>query len=319
MATYSNNFEGLWALAAHKISDFSLENHRFALGVSGGADSIALFHVFSSLFKKNKFSDLVVFHVNFGLRGEESDNDEAFVLSACAKESVACHVFKPGERIQPPIQQSARDFRLSVQEKFHNQGYKVVLAHNADDVTETILMRLARGASLENAAGMSYFDGNVLRPWLDVPREQIRHSLEEMGILWRDDSSNLKDIYVRNKIRLEVMPILKDLFPGAAARIARSFLTNPKSRQNINSSDVSVIALREFVALTKDVVESRLHGFFTAHYEGRSPIARQIIEQISAAILACAYGQDRQPRQFDLPHGKILRLIGGQLIIGPRN
>ena len=319
MATYSKNFRGLWALAAHKIGAFSLENHRFALGVSGGADSIALFHVFSSLFKKNKFSDLVVFHVNFGLRGAESDDDEAFVRSECAKESVACHVFKPAESIQPPIQQSARDFRLSVQEQFNSQGYKVVLAHNADDVTETILMRLARGASLENAAGMSYFDGKVLRPWLDVPREQIRNSLQEIGISWRDDSSNFKDIYVRNKIRLEVMPILKDLFPGAATRIARSFITNPKNRQNIKSSDESVIALSEFVTLTKDLVESRLHAFFTAHYDGRSPITRQIIGQISAAVLACAYGKDREPRQFDLPHGKILRLIGGQLTIGPRN
>lgn len=307
MANYSHDFRGLWSLARHKLLRFSLENQRLALGVSGGADSIGLLHVFSSFFKQKIIFDLVIFHINFGLRGTESDGDELFVRSICEQEELKLISRKAKLDANLGVQEAARMVRQEIQQELSAQGFTVVLAHNADDVAENILMRLARGSAVENAAGMSYFDGQIFRPWLDVSRETIRDCLKDAGISWRDDSSNYKNIYSRNRIRNEVMPILNSIYPGAAVRMAHSFLDAvPTSRDAKNQVPATSRPMAEFALVSQLALGQALHEFFTANYGGRSPVQRQVIDQIASAIHKVSTGLDGQRREFHLPESKIL-------------
>jgi tRNA(Ile)-lysidine synthetase-like protein len=321
LATYSNNLAGLWSLTGHKITEFCLENQRLALGVSGGADSIGLFHTFCSLLKQKKIFHLVVFHINFGLRGDESDGDERFVVDLCASKNIPCQVFRPKAPILAGIQESARNFRLDVQSEYLMQDYKIALAHNSDDVAENVLLRLARGSAIDSAAGMTYYDDEIFRPWLDVSRKDIRSSLSAANLSWREDSSNETVRYTRNKIRHEVIPVLEMLFPGAAARIAQSFLTRPPttkvSLSDENHLSPDRILMSAFSIAATQVIEQMVHDFLEDHYGGRTPVSRQVIRQISGAIHKISTGLDGNVRQFSLPKGKTLHLSQREIGIRP--
>ena len=318
MVTYSNNLEGLWSLAHHKIRDFSLENQRFAVGVSGGADSIALFHVFCDFLKKNIISDLVVFHINFGLRGEESEGDERFVRSICSESNVPCIVHKPAQPISASIQESARSIRLSIQSELLRKGYIIALAHNSDDITETVLMRICRGTAPNLAAGMTYFNGEILRPWLDISRDMIRSALSASRKSWREDSSNMSGVYTRNRIRNEIMPILNELFPGASTRISRSFLEEFPADRMISGKDAGVMPMSFLQNETQGRLKEALHSWLSEIYGGRSPVPRQVIDQISESVLSVLAGSG-ESKEFHLPEGKVLRLTRSELAIYPRN
>lgn len=318
LVTYSNNLLGLWSLARHKLGEFSLENQRFAVGVSGGADSIALFHVFSDFLKKNIISDLVVFHINFGLRGEESDGDERFVRQLCETHGIKFSSHHPIEPITSAVQETARQIRLDFQDRMIERGFLIALAHNSEDVTETILMRLCRGTSAQTAAGMSFFNGRIFRPWLEVSRQTIRSALSTAHLTWREDSSNLTGLYTRNRIRHEVMPILNELFPGADSRISKTFLSEFSDPVAPLPTDAAKVPISFFKNQARISLDALLHRWLTSQFEGRCPIPRQVIENISSAILD-QFDSTREPREFHLPEGKNLRVTHSELVIGPRN
>jgi tRNA(Ile)-lysidine synthase len=306
LAGFTNNFEGLVSLVDHKIRDFSLENQRFALGVSGGADSIALFWVFLDLLKQKKISDLVVFHINFGLRGDESSEDQAFVQGICQAQSVHCEVFQP-EPLSPHssgIQEFARNFRRSVQDQFLAKGFIIALAHNADDVAENVIMRLARGSAAENAAGMDDFSTQIFRPFLGVCRNDIRQRLSRWGKIWREDSSNKTDQYTRNKIRLEVLPVLESLYPGCTKRISDSFLAIRPSKNTVQTDvETLKLPLSRLKDYAEQAISHAIHEFLTKIYAGRSPVARDVIGQITRTVLKLSSGLDGETRVFHLPQG----------------
>jgi tRNA(Ile)-lysidine synthetase-like protein len=317
VASYSHNFSGLWSLADHKLSQFINRNQRVALGVSGGADSVGLFHVFCDFLKQKKISDLVVFHINFGLRGDESDADQAFVESLCYGQNVKIRVFKPDAPLTGSIQESARDFRLSVQRDFTGEGFIIALAHNSDDVAENIIMRLARGSAIENAAGMTHFDSNVFRPWLEAPRGLIRQAMKDKNYTWREDSSNDESYYTRNKIRHEVLPVLEKLFPGASERITKSLLSLPVSTRDNGINAGQKIPISVFALAARSSIERLVHEYLEVSYGGKSPVPRQVVSQISAAIHKISTGLDGQSRDFSLPGGRTLRLSPKEMTLEP--
>ena len=313
VATYSNDFGGLWSLADHKIREFIDTNQRVALGVSGGADSIGLFHVFCDFLKQKKISQLVVFHINFGLRGTESEGDEAFVRELCARGNIPLRVFKPSSPILTSIQESAREFRLGVQKRLYSEGFIVALAHNLDDVAENIIIRLARGSSIENAAGMSYFDGTVFRPWLGASRSLIRQALKQRNLTWREDSSNDQTYYTRNRIRHEVMPVLNDLFPGASDRIAKSFLSMSPSPEAKNLTANQGLPMSFFASAALSTIEGLIHQYLEVSYGGRSPVPRQVVTKIASAIHKISTGLDGQHREFNLPQSRTLKITAREI------
>jgi tRNA(Ile)-lysidine synthase len=216
------------------------------------------------------------------------------------------------------IQETARGIRLDIQAELRHNGYIVALAHNADDITETVLMRLCRGTAPNLAAGMTYYNGEIFRPWLDISRDMIRSALSASRKPWREDSSNNSGVYMRNRIRNEVMPILNELFPGASSRISRSFLQEFPSDRATPGNETNVISMAFIQNETQTRLKETLHSWLGVIYGGRSPVPRQVIDQISESVLGVLAGSG-ESKEFHLPEGKVLRLTRSELGIYPRN
>ena len=220
---------------------------RVALSVSGGIDSTALFHVFLQFAKKKYFSDLILLHVNYGLRGKESDLDEVFVRTLARDSGLECRVIsfrKQKSRFERLKREStqvwARRIRHHWYEEIAAEGYKIALAHNANDVAENVILRIARGTKELNLGGMGHVDGVLWRPLLGIPRQTISKAMAGSRKTWREDSSNSKPDYPRNRIRHEVMPILEQIYPGASDRMAKwSFWTEQTKNMGdkVNDND----------------------------------------------------------------------------------
>ncbi|MBR5634287.1 MAG: tRNA lysidine(34) synthetase TilS [Prevotella sp.] len=206
-----------------KIRDF-IERHRlldrdgrYLVALSGGADSVCLLLVLQRL----GFS-IEAAHCNFHLRGDESDRDERFCETLCAEQNVRFHrvdfdTFSYARQHKISIEMAARELRYNyfnqLLESYGFQG--VCVAHHADDNAETLLLHLLRGSGLHGLTGMSPRRGFVLRPMLEVRRDEIEEFLSLQGQNFVTDSTNRCTDHVRNKIRLEILPKLKEINPSA--------------------------------------------------------------------------------------------------------
>ncbi|MCK4635287.1 MAG: tRNA lysidine(34) synthetase TilS [Candidatus Moranbacteria bacterium] len=180
------------------------------LGVSGGADSMTLFHIFSILAKKENLK-LIVAHVNYGFR-EDSYKDEKIVRDFAKKHNIPCEVlsnFKLDKKDcnENKWRQIRFDFFSQIKEKY--QADKIVLAHTKNDQSETLLLHLLRGSGLNGLSAIRYKRNNIIRPLLDISREDILKYIKENNISFAIDSSNMNTKFLRNKIRLELLPYLK--------------------------------------------------------------------------------------------------------------
>lgn len=186
-------------------------------GLSGGADSVCLLLVLSELSGKIGFT-VKALHVNHCLRGEESDRDEDFCRDLCGKLSipftaVSCNVRDFAEKNSLSVEESARKLRYSAF-KENSQGGKIATAHNANDNLETIILNLARGSALKGLAGIPPVRDNIIRPILTASREEIEKYLADKKQNYVTDSTNLSDDYTRNKIRHQILPVLKEINPS---------------------------------------------------------------------------------------------------------
>ena len=200
------------------------EGDRLILALSGGIDSMVL----SDLLLKMKV-DFVVAHCNFHLRGEESDGDEQFVREYAKRNGIQCFV-KHFDTEQYAVEQgisiemAARDLRYAWFEELRQQlGYdKIVVAHHADDQAETFFINLLRGAGLRGLKGMQPQNGVIIRPLLWASREQIHQYAIDIHINWREDHTNAETVYLRNKIRNQLLPVFDELHPEARQGLYRS-------------------------------------------------------------------------------------------------
>src|ERR671933_3080418 len=203
----------VWRTAQH----FGMDLSRSLVMVSGGPDSIALLRVLVEL-----GSQTVVLHVDHGLRGEESREDAEFVRKLCSQLEVPCEV----RRLKVEggnFQEEARRRRYRIAEELAQAegASAIATGHTADDVAETVLMNLARGAGLRGLSGIPPVRGRGVRPLIRHRRREILQYLKHLGQSYRVDYSNLNLKYTRNRMRLEVLPVLEELYPGAGANIAR--------------------------------------------------------------------------------------------------
>ncbi len=185
------------------------------VGVSGGADSVALLHLLQAA-----NVPVAAAHVNYGLRGDESDGDEKFVSELCAKLNVPLYTRQTNrsalEALHNNLQKAARTFRFSFFDEIASKESMnfIALAHHADDQLETVLINFLRGSGLSGMTGMSFidpYDGVYIRPMLDVNREEIEKYLRRHNLEWREDSSNQTDDYLRNRIRHNVIPAINSV------------------------------------------------------------------------------------------------------------
>jgi tRNA(Ile)-lysidine synthase len=197
---------------------FGMDLSRPLAMVSGGPDSVALAHSLVELGSRP-----VVLHVDHGLRGEESREDAEFVLKLCESMDLVYEErwakFKGGN-----LQEEARRERYRFAEQLADERGLSAIAtgHTADDVTETVVLNLARGTGLRGLSGIPPVRGRVVRPLIRLRRRDVLRYLEQLGQQYRTDPTNLTPKYARNRVRLEVMPVLEELYPGAGENVART-------------------------------------------------------------------------------------------------
>jgi tRNA(Ile)-lysidine synthase len=187
--------------------------------VSGGPDSVALLRVVVAL-----DGEPVVLHLDHGLRGEESREDAEFVQGLCGQLGVRCEVHRLELDGGSNLQERAREERYRLAEEVVvRMGLETVATgHTADDVAETVLMNLARGAGLRGLAGIPPVRGRIQRPLIACTRREVLDYLQELEQPFRTDPTNLTDKYARNRVRLDVLPVLEELYPAASRNIART-------------------------------------------------------------------------------------------------
>lgn len=199
----------------HINKEFSfLKEEKLFLAVSGGMDSMVLLSLFS------KFKDLCVLHVNYKLRGKDSDLDEEFVRSVCASLNVKCFVYKVSEKDKQKLkngnlQLEARKIRYKF---FENQTIsfpksKILLAHHADDQVETFLLQLIRNSGISGLMAMKKKNKKILRPLLPFKKKELKQIAETYKLTWREDYSNQSLVYNRNRIRNIWIPLLEKDVP----------------------------------------------------------------------------------------------------------
>lgn len=196
---------------------------RILLAVSGGIDSMYMLNMASGLFPGASFA---VAHCNFGLRGEESDADEALVRGRCAELGLECIAKRfttesYASQHGISIEMAARELRYAwFAQVCREEGFDAVaVAHNAGDNAETLLLNLLRGAGTRGLRGMAERSTTaegltVLRPMLHIARAEIKAVMEQNGWCWREDRTNSENIYKRNILRNEVFPILERINPS---------------------------------------------------------------------------------------------------------
>ncbi|MDL2265377.1 tRNA lysidine(34) synthetase TilS [Parabacteroides sp. OttesenSCG-928-G21] len=202
-----------------------LENHGDVIvGLSGGADSVALL----ALLVKLDYT-CVAAHCNFHLRGDESERDALFAKSVADRFGVD-FIQKDFDTIayakenHLSIEMAARELRYAWFEQIRKErgAEAIAVAHHRDDNTETVLLNLIRGSGIRGMSGMKPKNGYVIRPLLEVSREEILHWLEEQQLSYMEDSTNLSDEYTRNFIRLRLLPLIEEVNVAAKATIART-------------------------------------------------------------------------------------------------
>lgn len=191
-----------------------------AVGVSGGADSTALLHALAGLRDEWRLT-LVACHLNHGFRGEAAAGDAAYVRELCAGLGVACRVESvdvPGlaRRRHLSSQQAARNVRHAFLRRVANEAGadRIALAHTRDDRTETMLLNILRGSGLAGLSGISPAALPLVRPLYDTTRAQVEAYCARHDLQFRKDSSNLKTAYSRNRVRLELLPLLRRDYNG---------------------------------------------------------------------------------------------------------
>lgn len=203
-----------------KIQNYAFQNNlwekgsKIVLGVSGGPDSVFMLDFFSKLSKKYNL-ELHVAHVNYGLRGKDSEKDELLVRELGEKYGIEVSVFKPKKtEYRGNLENNLRNIRYDFFEKTRQKlGFDLIaVAHNQDDQAETVLMRIIRGSGLQGLGAMKAKTGKIIRPLLQISKAEILACNNQNKLKYRIDKSNLDTKFSRNKIRHELLPYLEKNF-----------------------------------------------------------------------------------------------------------
>lgn len=241
------------------ISQYQLFNsgQRILLAVSGGKDSVLMVHLF-----KHAEIDFGIAHCNFNLRAEESQRDEAFVKSLAANMDVPFFVTHFNTKAYAKAnrcstQMAARDLRYQWFEEIRvKEGYDfIALAHHQNDAMETVLINLSRGTGIAGLHGIAPLRGKLIRPLLFLTRSDIEQLIHRENLDYVEDSSNLSDQYARNKIRLKVIPALKDINPN----LEHTFFQNIQRFQ-----DAETVILLMVANIRSNILRTMSTGVFIA-------------------------------------------------------
>jgi tRNA(Ile)-lysidine synthase len=204
------------------------EKEKILVGLSGGPDSVCLLYVLNNL--KEKFMpDLHAMYIDHTMRPEETPEEIEFCKLLCKRldisfltKSIDVKAYAKEQGLNR--QEAARKLRYRILEEtaYEINAHKIALGHTADDQAETVLMRLFRGSGPTGLSGIPPVRRNIIRPLIEIEREEIERILDERKIDFIVDSSNLKKNYLRNKIRLSLIPMLRELNPNIIETLSRT-------------------------------------------------------------------------------------------------
>lgn len=236
-----------------------LENKKLFLATSGGLDSIVMAH----LFKQLNYT-IALAHCNFQLRGLESFGDQNFVQDFAVANDIPVFI------TQFDTEAFAKDYKLSTQVAARDLRYNwfyelleteefdyILTAHHADDNIETFLINLSRGTGLEGLVGIPLQNDKIIRPLLPFSRDEIANYAHENNIEWREDSSNASAKYLRNKIRHDLVPLLKELNPHFLTSFQKTQSYLQESQAMVE--DASIMVYQQVVKQEEDAFYFDLH------------------------------------------------------------
>ena len=226
---------------AHHYGLWSADS-KLILGVSGGPDSVCLLDIFSKLKKKYNLQ-LIIAHVNYGLRGKDSITDEEFVKKLAEKYELEAFVFHPEIKDTQNLESRLRDIRYEFFEQLRcDHGFDLIaVAHNLNDQSETFLMHLMRGAGLSGLSAMRFRSNRVIRPLLATTREEIIEYLKKAKLKYRTDRTNMTNVFLRNKVRNKLIPFLEKNF-------------NPNIKKTLFISTLSIAEDQTFIQAAADAI-----------------------------------------------------------------
>lgn len=295
------------------------KNDSIVVALSGGPDSVCLLHILKRLSEE---MDLKVYaaHINHQIRGLDAHLDALYVSNLCEKMEIPCFI----RSIDVPeycrenklgIEDGARKLRYEVFEEIKNRLDidKVAIGHNQNDQAETILMRIMRGTGLHGLRGIEYKrEDNIIRPILDLTRDEIERYCEENNLNPRIDSTNLEDIYSRNKIRLRILPYMRDEFNTNVIEAIVRMSANLKVDSDFIQGVVSK-AYEESIKKYEDGVYIFVESIKPMHEAIKSRIVMQAIKDVAGStnLIDKKHIEEVLKLSFDEKNGKKINLPKG--------
>jgi tRNA(Ile)-lysidine synthase len=298
---------------------FNLETDTILVAVSGGLDSVVLLDVLHQLGAR-----LAVAHCHFGLRGEEADADEQFVRKLAKQyeapyfaEFFQTKAFAEREGISTQMAARLLRYRWWEQVRATNGYAAIVTAHHRRDAAETMLLNLTHGTGLAGLHGIQVKNGYVVRPLLACAKDDLYDYLVENRLIWREDASNDSPVYQRNRLRQQVLPVLREINPnldntlaataervGGAEEIVRRYVENVASQARRDEAEATYLDLAPLASAAAPalVLHELLRDF---------GFAWPVVKEIVAAFDGPA------GKQFDSPTHRLVK-DRGQLVITPR-
>lgn len=260
---------------------------KIVLGLSGGYDSVCLLHVLNRL-KKDFNIEIYAAHLNHQIRGIEAQKDALYVSKLCEDMGIiffvkSINVPKYCENEGLSLEEGARKLRYEMfyEIKDKIKANKIAIGHNLNDQAETVMMRIMRGTGLKGLKGIDYIRDNcIIRPILDVERNEIEEYCEAYNLNPRIDKTNLENIYTRNKIRLDLLPYMKDNFnSNVIESIVR--MSNSLKSDNDYIEKEAEAKFREVSNIKeKGFVEINLDDFVCLHDAIKVRVLRNSIKHI---------------------------------------
>lgn len=307
------------------------EDDNIVLGLSGGPDSMALLYSLIAI-KKNLEFNLLIAHVNHGVRGEDAIKDEKFVRG------ISDNLDLPYFSTRVNMIQTAKDEGISQEEAGRKLRYgffrdiiktvgngKIAVAHNKNDQAETLIMRIMRGTGIDGLKGMDYKSGDIIRPILNIYRTEIEEYISENKIQTVLDKTNLESIYTRNKVRLELIPYIEENFnPNIIDTLFRL-----SENATVDSELLDNITDKKYDLLLKKKDDTSIilnHNFYINQYEGvKARVIRrailelndklQGIEEIHIFTIMELFNKNETGKSINLPFNMIAKVSYNDLII----
>ncbi len=318
-------------LSLARAYDMLPRGGRVLCAVSGGADSMCLLHLLSALTEEGGFQ-VTAAHFDHRLRGEESRRDAAFVAAWCGEQGIPCVVGEGdvagmAARQGLGVEEAARQMRYAFlrETAARLDCARIATAHNADDNLETLLLHLTRGAGLHGLAGIPPRRGEIVRPLLTCPRTEILSYLDAHGVPHVEDSTNTDVAYARNRLRRQVVPVLRQLNPRLSECVAETmgYLRADNDYLNAQAAEACRNARWTQEGLA---IEARSIARLPAAVAPRA--VRCLLEQVEHgntdcsaahlnAVVELARGENPSA-EVCLPHGRVARRVYQDLLLSPR-